>query len=544
MTKHANAKTWNLVAVSGRYYSDPANEPGGSLPVNTVAPSITGTAAVGSTLTGHVGTWSGSPTSYAKQWYRATDSGSAFSAIPGASADNGATTLNYVPVEDDEGYVLKFGSSAENAGGTAVEVRSSATSAVAPAGSLAALPLVDSSWFRYKGFFNLPNYGSVTNIIPETSTEFSAPIGLGPSNTLYTTGHPWGDYSFHLTIPSIGGTAAVASEAQSLVTDIGAGLSSEGRGTARSVLYNGVDRIAISHAASYDANSSATYSHTVANPNLTGKSGPFRAKWLSDTTYGYAPGPANAYFNAGKMCRIPSEWQAAFGGSVLSAQGMASINTRTPWGHALYAFDPDGFGVGTVGQVSNPLPASPLCIHPGWARGDTNMNITGLRATTYQVTDSVTGVAFLPGTGAVLVFGVHGDGWYGYGLGTSDEAKASRYPDAFMRTFNTEENEWWNYNECYGSKGEHAWPFKQFVWAYRATELAEVKAGVRLPESIRPYAVWEFSGITAAAGWGGGDYTAPGCTAFASVFDDSNGRLYVKDGANGVIKVFELAEPA
>lgn len=44
---------------------------GGSAPVNTVAPAITGTATVGETLTATTGTWTNSPASYAYVWKRA-----------------------------------------------------------------------------------------------------------------------------------------------------------------------------------------------------------------------------------------------------------------------------------------------------------------------------------------------------------------------------------------------------------------------------------------------------------------------------------------
>ncbi|NGN44981.1 hypothetical protein G6N74_28395 [Mesorhizobium sp. CGMCC 1.15528] len=41
-----------------------------ALPVNTVAPAITGTAQVGQTLTTTNGTWTGVPTvTYTRQWY-------------------------------------------------------------------------------------------------------------------------------------------------------------------------------------------------------------------------------------------------------------------------------------------------------------------------------------------------------------------------------------------------------------------------------------------------------------------------------------------
>ena len=59
-------------------------------PVNTVAPVISGTQVVGSTLTSTTGTWTGFPT-YTYQWYR------------GASLISGATSSTYTLVQADAG---------------------------------------------------------------------------------------------------------------------------------------------------------------------------------------------------------------------------------------------------------------------------------------------------------------------------------------------------------------------------------------------------------------------------------------------------------
>lgn len=70
------------------------NQKGGgstSPPANTVAPSVTGTAVVGQTLTTTNGTWTNSPTSYTYQWYR------------GATLITGATSSSYTLVQADAG---------------------------------------------------------------------------------------------------------------------------------------------------------------------------------------------------------------------------------------------------------------------------------------------------------------------------------------------------------------------------------------------------------------------------------------------------------
>ena len=76
-------------------------------PANTVAPSVTGTAVVGQTLSTTNGTWTNSPTSYTYQWYR------------GATLISGATSSTYTLVQADAGQNIKCTVTATNTAGSA-----------------------------------------------------------------------------------------------------------------------------------------------------------------------------------------------------------------------------------------------------------------------------------------------------------------------------------------------------------------------------------------------------------------------------------------
>lgn len=90
-------------------------------PVNTVAPSITGTAQVGETLTAADGTWTGRPAPALTRVWEAD-----------GVAIAGATGTTYVPVEGDVGKTITATVTATNIAGNASET-SAATAAVAPA---------------------------------------------------------------------------------------------------------------------------------------------------------------------------------------------------------------------------------------------------------------------------------------------------------------------------------------------------------------------------------------------------------------------------
>lgn len=80
-------------------------------PWATVAPSITGTPAVGTTVVGVDATWRDSP-SIARQWVRCDMAGEGCSDIPGA------TGTNYTVVDADLGHTLRFRNAATESAST------------------------------------------------------------------------------------------------------------------------------------------------------------------------------------------------------------------------------------------------------------------------------------------------------------------------------------------------------------------------------------------------------------------------------------------
>ena len=96
------------------------------VPVNSAAPTISGTAQSGQTLTANPGTWSGSPTTYAYQWQRC-DPGANCAAISGA----GASTYNVAAA--DVGNTIRVSVIASNAAGPSTPASSAQTAVVSAA---------------------------------------------------------------------------------------------------------------------------------------------------------------------------------------------------------------------------------------------------------------------------------------------------------------------------------------------------------------------------------------------------------------------------
>jgi subtilisin family serine protease/fibronectin type 3 domain-containing protein len=124
-----------LVAVSASNANGPsapasstqtAEVKAGSAPTNTAAPTITGTAKTGQTLSASTGSWTGSPTSYAYQWQGCDTTGANCAPI------EGATATTYTIRSTDIGSTLRVAVSASNSAGASPPASSAQTAEVKP----------------------------------------------------------------------------------------------------------------------------------------------------------------------------------------------------------------------------------------------------------------------------------------------------------------------------------------------------------------------------------------------------------------------------
>jgi|tagenome__1003787_1003787.scaffolds.fasta_scaffold20898396_2 hypothetical protein len=119
----ALALTAAIVAVAA--FTTTASGAGG--PVNQTAPTVSGTAKAGETLTATNGTWTPAPTSYTYAWQRCSETGTACANI------DGATASTYVPTSADVGNTNRVVVTAADAIGTTDNPTPSAvTGVIAP----------------------------------------------------------------------------------------------------------------------------------------------------------------------------------------------------------------------------------------------------------------------------------------------------------------------------------------------------------------------------------------------------------------------------
>jgi hypothetical protein len=185
----------------------------GSLPVNTVAPVVSGTATVGQTLTTTNGTWTGAPApTFTYQWQRA------------GSNIGGATSSTYLLVVADVGNAIRCVVTATNPLG-AVSANSNATAAVAatvPGAPTIGTATATGSTTATVAFTAPASNGGAT-ITSYTAT--SSPGGVtgtlnqAGSGTITVTGLSGGtSYTFTVTATNSAGTGPASAASNSITT--------------------------------------------------------------------------------------------------------------------------------------------------------------------------------------------------------------------------------------------------------------------------------------------------------------------------------------
>ena len=287
------------------------------------------------------------------------------------------------------------------------------------------------------------------------------------NDSLFIVGHDWDQLIAEVTIPPLGGTASILQPLQDPAEGRGVGDSDTQIGG--SLVHGG--RLWFTKYIYYDAEAAQTASHF--NRPLD----------LATTGQVVGPqtiGPLAAGFVSGYLGRIPAEWQARLGGPVLTGNCCLSILSRTSYGPAASAWTP--------GQTTS----TPLVYYTIDHQTLGTYGAPGSHPQ-FNGTTRIKGIAFPEGTDSVLFFGRTGIGPDRYGDADECGDPANPY------------------------RGEHAYPYRMYVWAYDAHDLEAARAGTLQPWQVEPYAVWDL-GIDGTSEFSG-----------HAAYDPATARIFVSE---------------
>jgi hypothetical protein len=369
--------------------------------------------------------------------------------------------------------------------------------------ALPAQSQIQSTDLVYEGSFRVPHVASLVDPNGLGLDYGGTALGFNPfANSLYMVGHDWDQRSTEIAIPPMLGTGSdvttwptalalqpLLDGAEGHLQDIVEPGAAANAKVGAQFVYNG--HLYLSTYVYYGYSTAPTFFRR----NLSLTPG-------SLITGGMAVGPFGPDFTNGYMGLIPTEWQTPLGGPVLVGNCCINVVSRSSYGPAAFAIDLDALNPSTT-TASVPLLAYPTGHTTLGNWGDPGINLL------FNGTSRITGVVFPSGTSSVLFFGRQGIGPYCY-----DEGTTCNDPDFPNR------------------KGDHAYPYVSYVWAYDAHDLATVRAGASQPWDIKPYAVWKLTLPLIGADLGGAAY------------DPVTGRIFISqqfsDGGYPVVHVFTL----
>lgn len=428
---------------------------GGSAPVNTVAPSLTGTAEVGQLFTLNDGTWTGTVSSTERKVQRSDNGTTGWSDIP----DTNATA--YLQASGDEAKYLRPAVRKTGPGGATSDWAYGA--ARGPIAAAGAEGLLTQSNLEYVGAFRVPRQSGTAQVGEGHGLAYRGVSVQRPNGSLFVGSR--GNRVAEIAIPTPVNTTTFAALPQATILNPGANvaLPEVSEGTMTTANIGGGESANLNGLLAYNGNlifsALAVYSNSGQNKSHWKKTG------LDITAVGGVTGPheiVTAYgidssrWHGGGMCYVPSNWQSALGAPVLTGNTGGSIVSSLSRGPTLTAFDPDHLGVMTVNGT----------VVLGYPNGN-ELNTAGdaadgVSSEIWNQTSRARHMVWPNGTRSVLFFGRHGTGPYYYG-------------------------------SLLGVTGNHAPPYRYQVWAFDASDLARVKNGEIALNAVQPYAYWGFT---------------------------------------------------
>jgi O-antigen/teichoic acid export membrane protein len=312
-------------------------------------------------------------------------------------------------------------------------------------------------------------------------------IAYNPAHdSLFIVGHDWDQAAAEISIPPVGGTARLIQALADPVEGLRVSVDTDKVGGL--FVWNG--QLIVTKFGYFDATHSQVASHFL-RPLDLGVRGQVRGP--------HKIGALGAGFYSGYMASVPAIWQARLGGPLLTGNCCLSILGRTSYGPAVSTVDPARIGVKEDATALVFYTQEHQTLGEYGAKG---------KHPVFNGSTRIRGIVFPEGTSSVLFVGTTGIGDYCYGYA----------PDCGAPGYD---------------KGEHAFPYRAYVWAYDAVELAQVRSGRKKPWDVKPYATWELPL---------GDINFD--TIAGVAYDPATSRVFISqklaDGALPLIHVFTI----
>jgi hypothetical protein len=339
--------------------------------------------------------------------------------------------------------------------------------------------LLQSSDMIYEGAFRLPagSFGP----LPYANFEYGGnALAYNPANnSLYIVSHAYSQLTAEISIPQIVSSTTLSSlRTATLQQSFSDGLEGRlnsinpqdmsaagGNMIGGQMVYNG--KLYLTAYTYFDAGFTQTTSHF--------------SRALRLATSGQVTGPVKVGtvipgFVAGYMAAIPPEWQSSLGATALTGQCCLPIITRTSFGPAAFAFNPENIG------SQNPVSATPLVYYPS-EHPTLGTWRTGGGIGLYNGVMEIGGVVFPVNTRSVLFIGSTGDDFC-YGVGTTDPS---------LHHVPIETDLEYCYDPTHSDKGVHGYPYRYEVYAYDVNDLIAAKNGQKQAWEVVPYAHWSLN---------------------------------------------------
>lgn len=242
-----------------------------------------------------------------------------------------------------------------------------------------------------------------------------------------------------------------------------------------------------------------------------------------DFTGMYTLGELNPGKTGGYMSIIPPNKRKLFNATAISGNATLCIIGRSSCGPSVSTFSPEDMKDEVV------IPSSPLVYYPQNNQTLGSWGNDEYANPVFNMATAVNDVVYPDNFPFVLFFGKTGLGIPEYGAGTADPDMDGIKLDGY--------NEHYVYDPVDpNSKGPHAWPYTNYVWAYDEKDLLAVYNKEKEPWEILPAYHWEMELPYTS------DMTS--CSLSGVGYDPDKDRLYIAlrntNGSNPVILVYEL----